>query len=468
MADGQGVTVTGLGLVLPTGVGLPAADPVFAGRSAVRHLNGMVNLAGAIGAPVSGFVPLAGTEGHDRAVQMAAAAADEAWHGARLDAARPASDRVAVLVSLSKGGVFALTRWAEEVGPMSPTRARRVSAPAGPSRDRKIAGFSIRDQGCAADRTYPPSYDGGSGVRGGYGDPPRSSSGLAGFYGREIALADPAAAGRLLARRFGLTGPIVTPVTACASGGHAVAWASGLIRRGTVDAALVGAAEASLHPLVLGGYRRMGILAEAGDDPAAAVRPFSATRRGFAVGEGAGVLVLESSASADRRGVRPLARIAGWATGCHAAGLTDVEAGGEALGRLIRDALARAAVPPEAVDYVHAHGTATRANDLAEAKAIRAALGRAAEGVSVSSTKGSHGHLLGAAAAVEAVLTVLAIGRSLVPPTVNLTDPDPAIGLDCTPLRGRARRLRQAVKIATGFGGQMVAIVLSAPGGEDA
>jgi len=404
MADGQGVTVTGAGLVLPTGVGLPAADPVFAGRSAVRHLNGTVDLAGAIGAPVSGFVPPAGTEGHDRAVQMAAAAADEAWHGARLDAVRPASDRVAVLVSLSKGGVFALARWAEEGGAALP----------------------------------------------------------------QIARADPAAAGRLLAGRFGLTGPVVTPVTACASGGHALAWAAGLIRRGTVDAALVGAAEASLHPLVLGGYRRMGVLAEPGDDPAAAVRPFSATRRGFAVGEGAGVLVLESSASAARRGVRPLAHIAGWAAGCHAAGLTDVEVGGETLGRLIRDALARAAVPPEAVDYVHAHGTATRANDLAEARAIHAALGRAAEGVSVSSTKGSHGHLLGAAAAVETVLTVLAIGRSLVPPTVNLTDPDPAIGLDCTPLRARARRLRQAVKIAAGFGGQMVAIVLSAPRGEDA
>jgi len=413
MADARDVVVTGVGLVLPTGVGLLAADPVFAGRTAVGYLNGAVGLAGAIGAPVPDFVPPPGTEGHDRAVQMAAAAAEEAWRGAGLDADRPAADRVAVLVSLSKGGVFALWRWAGQGGALRPC-------------------------------------------------------GPAGLSGREIARADPAAAGRLLAGRLGLTGPLVTPVTACASGGHALAWAAGLIRRGTVDAAVAGAAEASLHPLVLGGYRRMGVLADAGADPAAAVRPFSATRRGFAVGEGAGVLVLESAAFARRRGVRGLARLTGWATGCHGAGLTDVDESGEALGRVIREALGRARTPTEAVDYVHAHGTATRVGDPAEARAIRAALGRAADGVSVSSTKGAHGHLLGAAAAVETVLTVLAIDRSRVPPTVNLTDPDPSIGLDCTPLRPRTRRVQRAVKIATGFGGQMVALVLAAPGGEDA
>jgi len=443
MADARGVVVTGVGLVLPTGVGLSAADPVFAGRSAVAYLNGSAALAGAIGAPVRGFVPTPGTEGHDRAVQMAVTAAEEAWRGARLGAERPAADRVAVLVSLSKGGIFALSRWAGQGGATGSVGARRVSAP-------------------AAHQPAPGHQ------RGGYGDPPRSSRDPASRAEAEIAWADPSAAGRLLAARFGLAGPVVTPVTACASGGHALAWAAGLLRRGTVDAALAGAAEASLHPLVLGGYRRMGVLADAGDDPAAAVRPFSATRRGFAVGEGAGVLVLESAASARRRGVQPLAHLAGWATGCHGAGLTDVDGSGAALGRLIRDALRRARTPIEAVDYVHAHGTATRVGDPAEARAIRAALGRAAEAVSVSSTKGSHGHLLGAAAAVETVLTVLAIGRSRVPPTANLTDPDPSIGLDCTPLRSRSRRVRRAVKIATGFGGQMAALVLAEAGEEDA
>ncbi|MFO8013744.1 MAG: beta-ketoacyl-[acyl-carrier-protein] synthase family protein [Phycisphaerae bacterium] len=440
MPDGQGVTITGVGLVLPTGTGLPAADAVFAGRSAVRRLNGTVDLAGAIGAPASAFAPPPDTDGQDRAVQMAAAAADEAWRGARLDADRPPADRVAVLVSLSKGGVFALSRWAQMAAHM-PGRAtaglvRPCQAPAG-----LTAGQD------------PPWHTRGQA---------RAGAAAAGA-GAGIARADPSAAGRFLAARFGAAGPIVTPVTACASGGHALAWAAGLIRRGTVDVALVGAAEASLHPLVLGGYRRMGVLAGAGSDPATAVRPFSATRRGFAVGEGAGVLVLESSAAAARRGASPLARLTGWATGCHGAGLTDTETDGRALARLIRDALARAGTAPGQVDYVHAHGTATRANDVAEARAVRAALGPAADRVSVSSTKGSHGHLLGAAAAVETVLTVLAIGRSSVPPTANLTDPDPAIDLDCTPLQARPRRVRRAVKVAAGFGGQMVALVLAAP-----
>ncbi len=448
MPEAQGVAVTGMGLVLPTGTGLAAADAVFAGRSAVRRLNGAVGLAGAIGAPASAFVPPAGTDGEDRAVQMAAAAADEAWYGARLDADRPPADRVAVLVSLSKGGVFALSRWAGQGRGTRPARARRVSAP-------------------AARQSAPEHQRGGNPLAalGTGSDPPRSGYGPAGSAAAEIGRADPSAAGRCLVDRFRLAGPVLTPVTACASGGHALAWAAGLIRRGTVDVALVGAAEASLHPLVLGGYRRMGVLAEAGDDPATAVRPFSATRRGFAVGEGAGILVLESSASAARRGVRPLAHIAGWATGCHGAGLTDTETDGRVLARLIRDALARTGTAPGQVDYVHAHGTATRAGDAAEGRAIRAALGRAAEGVSVSSTKGSHGHLLGAAAAVEAVLAVLAIGRACVPPTANLTDPDAGIDLDCTPLEARPRRIGHAVKVAAGFGGQMVAVVLAAPDG---
>jgi len=419
MVNPPSVTVTGMGLVLPTGTGLSAAEPVFAGRSAVAYLNGTTRLAGVTGASASGFVAPEGTAAHDRAVQMAAAAADDAWRGARLHEKPASPDRVAVLVSLSKGGIFALTRWA---------------------RDTAAAPGATGRQATAAE---PHHADGPQ-------------------------WADPAAAGRLLAQRYRLAGPVLSPVTACASGGHALTWAASLIRRRVVDAALVGAAEASLHPLVLGSYRRMGVLAEARTDPTTSVRPFSATRRGFAVGEGAGVLVLEAADSAARRGVRPLVRLTGWATGSHGAGMTDVEVGGAALAQLMRSALDRAGTPPGSIDYVHAHGTATRANDLAEARAIRAALGSAADTVSVSSTKASHGHLLGAATAVETVVTVLAMGRSLVPPTVNLTDPDPAIGLDCTPMRARDRPIRTAMKIAGGFGGQMVAFVLSQAMGDGA
>ena len=440
MAEEQGVAITGLGLVLPQGVGLAAADDVFAGRSAVRYLPEMADIPEATGAACLGFAPLPETEHLDRAVQFAVAAAGEAWDHAGLAGPRdahpcasrggspdpprtaaserglparwvgrptargraPAPDRVATVLSLSKGAVFALARQAADGG---------------------------ADCGEPLDVT-------------------------------------PDAAARTVAARLGLAGPIAAPVTACASGGHALVVGAGLIRRGVVDAALVGAAEASLHPLIIGSYRRMGVLADARGDPATSVRPFSASRRGFAIGEGAGVLVLESLASAARRGAKPIALVQGWAGGCQTAGLTDMEPDGKTLAHLLRLALERAAVPPEDVDYVNAHGTATVSNDAAEARAIRIALGDAAARVSVSSTKGSHGHLLGAATAVELVLTVLAIRRGAVPPTVNLTDPDPAIGLDCTPLTARRRPVRRALKIASGFGGQMLAVVLASPDGE--
>ncbi|HUU10666.1 MAG TPA: beta-ketoacyl-[acyl-carrier-protein] synthase family protein [Phycisphaerae bacterium] len=395
----EAIAVTGVGLVLPHGAGVDAADGVFEGRSAVAYLDDFPDVPGATGARAHGFVAPRGTGHLDRAVQFAVAAADEAWTRSGIAAAPPPSDRVAVILSLSKGAVFAL--W---------ERAR---------------------QGVAADGS--------------------------------VLDATPDVAARVVAARLGLTGPMGAPVTACASGGHALVWGARLIRRGVVDVAIVGAAEASLCPAIVGSYRRMGVLAAAQGDPATSVRPFSASRRGFAVGEGAGVLVLESTVSAQGRAAPTLALLGGWATGCQTSGLTEMEPDGATLARLIRQALERAGTPAEAVDYVHAHGTATLTNDLAEARAVRAGLGRAAGRVSVSSTKGSHGHLLGATTAVELVLTVLAIQRGMVPPTANLTDPDPRIGLNCTPLRPQRRAIGCALKTASGFGGQMLAVVLAAP-----
>ena len=399
--EGQGVVITGLGLVLPSGTGLGAAGAVFEGRSAVSFLPGIEGIPEATGAALRNFEPPPGTASADRAIQFAVSAAEEAWAGACAARSSPSPGRVATVVSLSKGPLLALADRAQQSG--------------------------------------------------------RS--------GRDWAQVSPSAAASAIAARLGSTGPVLTPVTACASGGHALIWGASLIARGCADAAVVGAAEASLHPLVIGSYRRMGVLADAGDDPAASVRPFSATRRGFAIGEGAGILLLESEASAERRGAAVLARVKGWATGAQACRPAAMEPTGKALSRIITNALVCAGVAAEAVDYIHAHGTATRDNDLAEAKAIRRAFGAAAGRVSVSSTKGSHGHLLGAATAVELVLTVLAIRRGEAPPTANLTDPDPAIGLDCTPLVARRRPIRCALKIASGFGGQLAAIVLTSPTG---
>jgi 3-oxoacyl-(acyl-carrier-protein) synthase len=400
MPEGQGVVITGLGLVLPSGTGLAGAEAVFGGRSSVSFLPPIAGIPGATGAAVRDFRPPPGTESADRAVQFAVSAAEEAWAGAGLGRASPPRERIATVVSLSKGPLPALAEWAQQAG--------------------------------------------------------RSA--------RDWTQITPSAAASAIASRLGAAGPVLVPVTACASGGHALIWGASLISRGCGDVAVVGAAEASLHPLVIGSYRRMGVLADAGDDPATSVRPFSATRRGFAIGEGAGILVLESEASAARRGAVVLARVEGWATGAQACGLAAMEPTGEALSHVISDALKCAGLAPEAVDYIHVHGSATVDNDVVEARAICRAFGAAAGRVSVSSTKGSHGHLLGAATAVELVITVLAMRRGEAPPTANLTDPDPAIGLDCTPLVARRRPIRCALKVASGFGGQVAAIVLSSPG----
>lgn len=395
-SDVARVLITGLGIVLPHGVGLRAADAVFHGESAVRRMPGIAGLQDATGAPLLPFSAPAGTERLDRAHQFAVAAAEEAWKDAGLDGYPPDSSRVATVISLSKGAIA----------------------------------------GLAARRSLPRT--------------------------EQVPWLDfaPDAAARHVAARLGLRGPVASPIAACASGAHALAWGVKLIEHGVADVALVGAAEASLDPLVIGSYKRMGVLADGGDDPASSVRPFSATRRGFAIGEGAGVLVLESAATAARRGVRAYAEVAGLAIGTHGGGLTGMESSGRSLARLASLAMGRASVEPADVDYVNAHGTATAENDLAEARAIRLALGVAANRVSVSSTKGAHGHLLGAAAAVELVLTVLAMDRNEVPPTANLTDPDPQIPLDCTPLEPRRRAVRTVLKLASGFGGQAAAICL--------
>ena len=453
MPEKHRVAITGMGLVLPQGVGLAAAEEVFAGASAVRYLPELAGVPGATGAACLGFAPPAGTEDLDRAVQFAVAAAAEAWDDAGL--AGPLHAHPCV------------------------SRSRTADRPRSAGRERGLSERCVRrptahDSGTA--------YDSAS-AHGGAPAPDRVATVLSLSKGPVFALArrtageagaaglvdvTPEAAARTVAARLGLAGPITAPVTACASGGHALVLGAGLIRRGVVDVAIVGAAEASLHPMIVGSYRRLGLLADAGDDPATSVRPFSASRRGFAVGEGAGVLVLESLASARRRGAEPIALVRGWAGGCQAARLIDTEPTGETLSHLLRLALARAGTPPQNVDYVHAHGTATVSNDAAEARAIRAAFGEAAARVSVSSTKGSHGHLLGAATAVELVLTVLAMRRGTVPPTANLTDPDPQIGLDCTPLTARRRPIHTALKIASGFGGQMLAVVLAEPDGRPA
>jgi len=268
-----------------------------------------------------------------------------------------------------------------------------------------------------------------------------------------------------IARVYNLRGPCLAPVAACATGVVAVLQAADLIRRGVCDIALAGSGDSSLEPLLLASYRKMKALARVDGDPAAAVRPWSKDRSGFLVGEGAAVLVLEREDHARARGVLPYAEVAGGALGADAYHMTDLNPDPANLAGLIGRALENADTGPEEIDHVNVHGTATRANDPLECRAIRLALGRHADRVACSANKAQIGHLLGAAGSAELALTCLAIRDGFVPPTLNLTDPDPACDLDGTPLVGRSLPIRAALKLSLGFGGHLAVAVLRRPDG---
>ncbi len=260
-------------------------------------------------------------------------------------------------------------------------------------------------------------------------------------------------------------GPSLAPIAACASGVLAAIQGADLIRLGACDLALVGAADASLHPLVLGAFRNMRVLARVEGDPARAVRPWDRARSGFLPGEGAAVLVLEREGHARGRGVLPYAEFSGGAFGSDAYHLTDLNPDPSGLAHLIRRALANADVDASEIDHVNVHGTATRQNDPLECRAIRSAFGGHADSISCSANKPQIGHLLGAAGAAELAITCLAIRDGFVPPTLNLDDPDPACDLDGTPHVGKAREIRAALKLSIGFGGHLAAAVLRRPSG---
>lgn len=288
---------------------------------------------------------------------------------------------------------------------------------------------------------------------------PPSTPGWTAFWPHE--------ASRAVAALVGARGPCLAPVAACATGLVAAIQGADMIRRGECDRAVVGAADASLTPFLLGAFQRMKVLAHVGegDDPRQAVRPWDCDRSGFLVGEGAGMLVLERDDLAQRRGVLPYAEFAGGALGSDAYHLTDLNPDPTNLAALIGRALDQAGVRPDEIDHVNVHGTATRVNDPLECQAIRLALGAHADQVSCSANKAQMGHLLGAAGAAELAITCLAIRDQFAPPTLNLTHPAPGCDLDATPLVGHHRTIRAALKLSLGFGGHLAVAVLRRPEG---
>ena len=264
----------------------------------------------------------------------------------------------------------------------------------------------------------------------------------------------------VVSMRFGAKGPNFATMSACATSAHAIGEAFRTIRYGDADVMLAGGTEAAVLPMSIGGFGNMTALSERNDSPATASRPFDATRDGFVLGEGAGVVVLEELGHAVRRGARIYGEVVGYGATGDAYHLTGQPEAHEGLQRAMRRALRDGELTPGSVDYINAHGTSTPLNDPNEIRAIKAVFGEHARTLSVSSTKSATGHMLGAAGAVEFIACALAIRDGLVPPTINYGTPDPECDLDVTPNVPKARAVEVALSNSSGFGGHNVSLAL--------
>jgi 3-oxoacyl-[acyl-carrier-protein] synthase II len=253
--------------------------------------------------------------------------------------------------------------------------------------------------------------------------------------------------------RHGAKGPNLAVATACATGCHAIGESYRIIQYGSADAMIAGGAEAVITPTAVAGFASMRALSTRNDDAAGASRPFDKTRDGFIMGEGAGVLVLESLETALARGAEPIAEIVGYGTSGDAYHVSAPSEDGDGPMRVMIKTLEDAGAAPEEVDYINAHGTSTPAGDRMETQAIKGVFGDHARKLAVSSTKSMLGHLLGAAGGVESAITLLAIQRGIIPPTINLQNPDPECDLDYVPNEARKAELRYGLNNSFGFGG---------------
>jgi len=259
--------------------------------------------------------------------------------------------------------------------------------------------------------------------------------------------------------RYGAKGPNFSVVSACAAGTHAIGEAYHVIRRGDADAMITGGAESTITPLAIAGFNAMKALSTRNDDPQGASRPFDKDRDGFVMGEGAGILVLEEYEGAKARGAKIYAEVVGYGLTGDAYHLTAPAPEGEGAARCMKMALKSARLNPEEVDYINAHGTSTPFNDYYETLAIKSALGAHSRKVMVSSTKGMTGHALGAAGGIEAVFSLLAMERGVVPPTINYQTPDPDCDLDYVPNTARQATVNVALSNSLGFGGTNATII---------
>ena len=397
------VVVTGVGLVSPLGIGTSATwDALCAGQSGIGPITKFdaSEHAARIAAEVRGFDPLnfmpkKDVKKMDVFIQYAIAAAEFACDDAALKVTPELANRFGVFIASGIGGFSTIER------------EHKKLLEGGP---RKISPFFI----------------------------PASIINLA--------------AGQV-SIRLGAKGPNSATCTACSASAHAIGDSFETIRRGAADVMVAGGSEAAITPMGVGGFAALNALSTRNDEPTQACRPFDRDRDGFIIGEGAGMLILEEHDRAIDRGALIYAELVGYGMSADAFHMTAPSEDGNGAQRVMRAAIDQAAITPEQVDYINAHGTSTPFNDRIETKAIRQVFGSHADDLAVSSTKSMTGHLLGAAGGLEAGVVALSIRDQLIPPTVNLENPDPDCDLDYVPLVKRTASIDYALSNSFGFGG---------------
>ena len=406
------VVVTSIGMVSPLGLDTPSTwEALIAGKSGVDYITSFdtEGFETKIAAEVKNFDPTSYLDRKearrmDRFIQLATAASLEAVKNANLKIESSNCESIAVMIASGIGGILTLS---QQVGVLNER---------GPSR---ISPFLV-----------------------------------------PMMLGDMASG--QVSMILGAKGPSFATISSCCSGADAVGEAFELIRRGEVEAAITGGAEAAICPIGVAGFNACQALSRRNDDPQKASRPFDAQRDGFVMGEGAAVLVLESLDHATKRGAEPLAEIVGYGASSDAYHITQPAPEGEGGARAMKIALKKAGVRPEEIDYINAHGTSTPLNDKYETMGIKSVFGEEAYKIPISSTKSMTGHLLGAGGALEAAICALAIKNRVIPPTINLEYPDPECDLDYTPYLPRRGKIRATMSNSLGFGGHNTSLIFQA------
>jgi 3-oxoacyl-[acyl-carrier-protein] synthase II len=407
------VVVTGLGLVTPLGIGVEKSwEGLVQGKSGIRRITHFdpsafaTQIAGEVeGFNAEDYIEPKEIKKMDRFIHLGIAAAAMAMDDAQLKVNEANAARVGVYVGAGMGGLTTIEHY------------HKVVLERGP---RRITPFFI----------------------------PMLIINLA--------------AGQI-SIRFGAKGPNVAPATACATGSHAIGDAFKVIQRGDADAMIAGGTESVITTMGIGGFNAMKALSTRNDEPEKASRPFDRDRDGFVMGEGAGILVLEEYRHALKRGAKIYAELAGYGLTADAYHITSPAPEGEGAARCMSMALHDAGVEPSMVDYINAHGTSTKYGDELETAAIKSVFKERAHKLAVSSTKSMTGHLLGAAGGVEAVICCLSMHKSIMPPTINLDNPDAGCDLDFVAHTARPKEVRYALSNSFGFGGTNACLLFKNP-----